>query len=184
MKISGVNVGFDTDIIITIKVPLIERESLTGLFEEINNFQDYADYTLTLEKTKRPRSLDANSYMWALCDKIAQAVRNTTKEEVYRRAIREVGVFSDVAVQEEAYEELVKTWNKNGIGYFSEVFDSMLTDKDGNPMKRVRLYHGSHNYNQKQLSRVIDWVVDECKRLDIQVLTERKIKEMEASWKN
>lgn len=183
MKISEVNVGFDKDIIITIKVPLMERESLTDLFEAVNTFDKNTDYTLSLEKTKKPRSMDANSYMWVLCDKIAKAI-NTTKEEVYRRAIREAGVFNDVAVQEgEPYETLMRAWKKNGIGWFGEAFSSKLTDKDGNPMKRVRLYMGSHEYKQKELSRVIDWVVDECKRLNLQTLPPNKIKELEAQWK-
>lgn len=181
MKISDFNIGFDTDIIITIKVPLIEKESLTDLFGELERFDKTADYTLTLGKTKKPRSVDANSYMWVLCDKIAKVIR-TTKEEVYRTAIRSVGVFSDVGVQEEAVEELIKTWRKNGIGYFAEEFNSSLVDNQGNPMKRVRLYHGSHTYTQKQLSRCIDYIVEECKRLDLQTLTPKQIKEMEAQW--
>lgn len=183
MKISDFNIGFDTDIIITIKVPLTERESLTDLFEEASNIDKYADYTLSLEKVKGKRSQNANSYMWVLCDKIARVIR-TTKEEVYRRAVREVGVFNDVAVQDgEPCETLLRTWSKNGIGWFGEAFSSTLTDKDGNPMKRVRLYMGSHEYKPKDMSRLIDWVVDEARRLDLSTLTPRQIEELKAQWK-
>ena len=97
MRISDLNIGFDTDIIITIKVPLTERESLTDLLEEASRLDKEQEYTLIFEKTKKSRSQNANSYLWVLCDKIARVVR-TTKEEVYRKAIREVGVFNDVAV--------------------------------------------------------------------------------------
>lgn len=182
MKISEVNVGFNKDIVFTIKVPLIERESLTDIFHAVETFNNGFDYTFILEKTKKTRSMDANAYMWVLCDKIAH-VLNSTKEEVYRRAIKAVGVFTDVAVQDgEPCDQLIRTWGGNGIGYFAEMFDSTLFDIEGNPMKRVRLYKGSHTYEQPQLSRVIDWLVGEAKGLDLQVLTENKIREMEAQW--
>ena len=39
-----------------------------------------------IRRVGKKRSLDANSYMWVLCGKIADAV-GITKEEVYRRNI-------------------------------------------------------------------------------------------------
>ena len=122
--------------------------------------------------------MDANSYMWVLCDKIAKII-HTTKEEVYRKAIREVGVFDDVGVLEEAVASLVDTWGKNGIGFFSEIFDTELTALNGKRMKKVRLYKGSHHYSQPELSRLIDFIVEEAKGLNIETLTAEKIKELE-----
>lgn len=174
-------VGFDNGITITFTFPLSERESLEPLLEVIGNFS--GEYELSFFKAKKERSKDANAYMWVLCDKIAKVI-GSTKEEIYRRAIKSVGVFSDVAVQEgEPCATLVSSWGSNGIGYFSEMFDSSLTDKQGRKMKRVRLYEGSHKYSQEDMSRLITWVVDEAKALNIEVLSEDKIKELEETWK-
>ena len=182
--LSRPEIGFSNGITITFRFPLSEREALKPLIEIIENYDEKKEYELTFDKTKKKRSMDANAYMWVLCDKIAKVIRST-KEEVYRKAIREVGVFSDIAVQEgEPCEHLIQTWNKWGIGYFAEMFDSKLIDKKGNPMKRVRLYQGSHEYSQEELSPVIDYIVEEAKNLNIEVLSDRKIKELEASWKN
>ena len=138
---------------------------------------------LILRPIRKRRSKDANAYMWVLADKIADAI-NSTKENVYRRAIKEVGVFNDVAVQRgEALGDLIATWNGNGIGWFCEVFDSGLADNKGQKMKRVRLYKGSHLYDTKEMSRLIDYIVEEARDLDIETDTPDQIARMKASWK-
>lgn len=121
---------------------------------------------------KQKRSNDANSYMWILCDKIADAI-NSTKEEVYREAIAQVGIFRDVAIREEAVNDLVDLWSNRGIGWFADIFDSKL---DG--CKRVRLYSGSHTYNTKEMSRLIDYIVQQAKELDIETLTPAELSQM------
>jgi hypothetical protein len=131
-----------------------------------------------IEPQRVRRSLDANAYCWVLCDRIADVLRST-KEEVYRRAIREVGVFQDVAVQQgSAVKTLVQTWTSRGIGWIAEVFDSSLIDRSGKRMMRVRLYSGSHIYDTKEMSRLIDWLVDEAKGLGIETLPEDELKRM------
>lgn len=181
--VSRPEVGFDEGITITLRLPITAREEIRPILDVIENFSPEEDYVLSLSKAKKPRSMNANSYMWVLCDKIADVTR-TTKEEVYRKAIREVGVFNDVAVQEgEACQMLVKSWGGNGIGYFAEVFNSLLHDKEGRPMKRVRLYEGSHKYNSKEMSRCIDYIIDEAKNLGIETMTPNQIEELKNTWK-
>ena len=176
-------VGFNNGIVVSFRFSIKDREEIKPLLDTIDSYDESKEYELEFRKAKKKRSMDANSYMWVLCSQIAKVIKST-KEEVYRKAIREAGVFSDIAVQEgEPCESLIKTWDSWGIGYFCEKFDSGLTDKRGNPMARVRLYKGSHQYSQEELAPVIDYVVEEAKGLGIPVLTESKIKEMEAAWK-
>ena len=136
---------------------------------------------LKIENKRLKRSRNANAYMWVLCDKIAYAI-NATKEDVYRDAIRFVGVFADVGVQEEAIDALIADWNSHGIGWYADIFDSGLEDKYGNPMKRVRLYKGSSRYDKKQMSRLIDFIVNEAKNLGIETETPEEIERMKSTW--
>ena len=53
------------------------------------------EYDLTVKKYREKRSLNANSYMWVLLDKLA-AKLNTGREELYKRYIRDVGIFFDI----------------------------------------------------------------------------------------
>jgi len=112
-----------------------------------------------------------------LCDKIADAIRST-KTEVYKMAVREVGVFHDMAVLEEDVEEVDRVWRNNGIGWFTDKFDSKL---DG--CKRMRFYHGSSLYDSKQMSRLIDYVIAEAQELGIPVVSDEELEMMKSMWR-
>lgn len=145
---------------------------LTDELEQVNNLYHIDPKTplnAKIEPYTQKRSLNANSYMWVLCDKIADAI-HATKEEVYRKAIREVGVFNDVAVTKHALPHLIETWTSRGVGWLVDTFDSKL---DG--CKRARLYTGSHEYDTKQMSRLIDYIVEEAKELGIETLTPNEL---------
>ena len=49
-------------------------------------------YDVEIKEHREHRSLNANSYCWVVCEKIAKAI-NSTKIDVYKRAIRDVGTF-------------------------------------------------------------------------------------------
>lgn len=49
-------------------------------------------YDVEIKEHREHRSLNANSYCWVICEKIAKAI-NSTKIDVYRRAIHDVGTF-------------------------------------------------------------------------------------------
>lgn len=126
---------------------------------------------------REKRSLDANRYCWKLCDKIAQRIRST-KEEVYRDAIRSVGVFSDVVVYADAVESLVNGWERNGTGWFAETVDNVAE------MKTIRLYYGSSTYNTQQMARLIDEIINYCKDVGVEYLAPAELERMKAAWQS
>lgn len=140
-------------------------------------FADFKGKTYTISREKKKRSLDSNSYCWVLIEKIAQAI-HSTREEVYRKAIKEVGRYDDVAVIDKAANGFCEGWSNNGIGWFTETFDSTLKG-----CKKVRCYYGSSTYDTKEMSRLIDYIVDEAKGLEIETLTPNEIAELNAKWK-
>ena len=123
--------------------------------------QDFAalkdhDVRVEIKKWRKKRSLDANAYAWVLIDKIAQAT-GVPKTEVYRQAIREIGGVSDiVAVPDNAVDKFREGWSKQGIGWQTEILDS----KPG--YKRIVVYYGSSTYDTKQMSALIDSLVQEA----------------------
>ena len=125
-----------------------------------------------IEPCTYKRSLNANSYMWVLCDEIAKTI-HSTKEDVYRKAIREVGVWQDVACTLAGLPTLVDIWTSRGLGWLVDTFDSKLEG-----CKRVRLYTGSHNYDTKQMARLIDYIVGEAKELGIETMTPDELAQM------
>ena len=125
---------------------------------------------------RKKRSLNANSYMWILCDKIADAI-NTTKEQVYQDAVKQVGVWADIAVERAALARFMLHWESKGIGYFTEFYDTELKD-----WSKVRCYYGSSMYDPKEMSRLVDYIVEQAKDLDIETETPEEIARMKQMW--
>jgi len=134
-------------------------------------------YLITLEKESKKRSLNANAYLWVLCDKIAKKV-GASKETVYKKNVREVGVFDVVEVANgEAVAKFIDRWEHMGVGNMAEPIGSA---RDG--YTNIVAYYGSSNYDTNEMTRLIDAVVDEAKSLGIETLTDDEILRMEASW--
>lgn len=131
---------------------------------------------VTIEPERKKRSLDANAYMWTLCEKIADKI-HVSRGDVYRRAIRERGAFEDMAIQTIALGDFIRMWQANGIGWLVDVFDSTLPR-----CKRVRCYFGSSVYDSKQMSRLVDYIVDEAKEIGIETMTPDELKELIDRW--
>lgn len=133
---------------------------------------------LTVEiKDGQKRSLTANAYAWVLIDKLAEKTR-IPKSEIYRQTIREIGGVSEtVCVVEKAAEHLKEVWESNGIG-FQAVEEPSKLDKCVN----MTLYYGSHLYDTKQMSRMIDTLVSECQLQGIQTATPGEIANLLSLW--
>lgn len=126
---------------------------------------------------RHKRSLDANAYMWRLLEEISKLI-HIPREELYRKAIREVGEFDDVAVIGKAVPAFVRGWSERGIGWFTETFDSKLAG-----CVKVRVYYGSSSYDSKQMARLIDYVVEDAQHLGIETLTPDELRRMKDEWK-
>ena len=137
---------------------------------------DFKPGEYTISRTKKKRSLDASAYSWVLIDKIAE-VLHFSKEEVYRRAVREYGVSEVYCGFPEAIEILVRA-HEGGLGFQFEKFDSKIPG-----CINVRLYFGQSSYDTHQMSVFIDGLVQDAKNLDIEVLSDRELSLLKEGWK-
>ena len=129
-----------------------------------------SEVNLSIEKFRPARSLDANALLWKLCFEIAKKI-GSTKEEVYRKHIREVGEYTPLPIRADAVESFKQIWSAHGTGWFAEVVDDSKIDG----YKLVFAYHGSSIYNSEQMHRLIESVLDTAKELEISVLSEREL---------
>ena len=162
----------DSNLTILINIALTDGEEAEKFVESLEE----CEYRLSASRYRRKRSLNANAFLWTMCEKIADRLR-MPKTDIYRHAIKEVGVFHDMAVAAKDLYEVQRIWESNGIGWFTESFDSRLEN-----CVRVRFYHGSSLYDTKQMSRLIDYIVDEAHALGIETETEENIRRMIESW--
>lgn len=133
--------------------------------------------SLKVTKQKKRRSLDSNAYFWILVDKLSQRL-NIPKEEIYRNAIKNIGGVSEtVCVKNEAVERLRLGWEKNGIGWQTDTMPSKLPG-----CTNVILYYGSSTYDQNQMTRLIDNIVQDCKAVGIETLTPLELARLICEW--
>lgn len=143
---------------------------------EVDELKD-KELELSLKPYRNKRSLDANAYFWELCGKLAVKLNRRTNE-IYREYIKDIGDnYEIVCVQEKALERLIRNWTKNGLGWQTETLDSKI---DG--CKNVVLYYGSSEFDTKQMSRLIDFVVTDCKAQGIETLTPIELKRLTDDW--
>ena len=136
-------------------------------------------YNLEVKEHRKKRSLDANAYAWVLIHKLAAAMR-TEPEEVYLMNIPRVGYnFTPMCVREQDVERFKKTWQSNGLGW--PVMDLGPSQVPG--CRNLMAYHGSSTYDTNQMSRLIDNLVQDCKALDIETLSEEKLALLKEGWK-
>lgn len=151
-----------------------EREMIDWLM----HYETRMPMDIEIRQKKKKRSLDANAYCWVLCDKIASAV-GTTKEEVYKSHIRDVGVFTDICLTEEACEYYLSMWSEKGIGWFAEELPNCKIPK----CRKIRAYYGSSVYDTKQMARLIDNLIYEAKQIGgIETLPPDELERMKAAW--
>ena len=151
---------------------------MIGTKKEIVNWLDtQPDKEYEIKEHRQKRSLDANGYLWVLISKIQQ-VLNIPKEVIYKDVIRDIGVYEVVPIKNEAVNKFCEAWQKNGLGWITETTKSKL---DG--YTNVLAYYGSSEYNTKEMARLIDSVVEECKLLDIETKSDEEIKSLVEAWK-
>ena len=151
---------------------------MIGTKKEIQSWLDtQPDKEYEIKEHRKKRSLDANGYLWVLISKIQQ-VLNVPKEVIYKDVIRDIGVYEVVPIKNEAVDKFREAWQKNGLGWITETTKSKL---DG--YTNVLAYYGSSEYDSKEMSRLIDEVVQECRVLDIETKSDEEIKSLVEEWR-
>lgn len=158
---------------------LNEKQAAMDMYDE---FHEAEKLSIKICKYRQKRSLDANRYFWHLCGELAKKLSDEgvlhTKEDIYRDAIKKIGVWIDDEVIPEKVQWRCAAWERLGTGWITERVDFSA---DGN-REIIRFYYGSSQYNTKQMSKLIDNIVQDCKEQGIQTMTPDQIAEMKARW--
>ena len=71
-------------------------------------------------------------------------------------------------------------WQDKGIAWFCETAD---TEYIGDiEFKIINAYYGSSSFNSKQMSRLINDLVEDCKEVGIETKSDAEIKSLLESW--
>ena len=133
---------------------------------------------LTIKPYKPKRSLSANAYMWVLVGKLADAT-GISSTEIYRNTVKQLGISQLIVINAAAAPAFKRVWEHYGLGWFVDDVDE---DTSGSVI--LRAYYGSSTYNRKQMAALIDLVVQDCKQLGIETLTERELRLLCDKWES
>ena len=140
---------------------------LPRILEFVANLDYDNDFELSIDKVKANRSNDANRYFWQLVGQLSEKI-NVSPEDIYRTYIKDIGGNYEVMpIKDEAVETWQSIWRQRGIGWQCDIVgESKLRG-----YTNVICYYGSSTYNTKQMSRLIDLCVQDCKEQGIETMT-------------
>lgn len=158
-----------------IKIP---REFLGAVMGWLRKKKD-KPYDFTIKEHRKRRSLDANAFAWVLIGKLSEAMR-IPPVEVYIEAIQSIGGnYEVIPIREAAAGKFQKIWSKQGLGW--PCIDMGPSKIPG--YRNLQAYYGSSTYDTKQMSLLIDSLVQDCKALDIETLCEEKLSLLKEEWR-
>lgn len=124
-----------------------------------------------IERKRKKRSNDANALCWKLCTEIANVLR-TDKDSIYIDMLKKYGQ-SDIVSVASAVD--VKPYFK-----YYDVFGKGSVN--GKEFIHYKVYKGSSEYDTREMSILIDGIIDEAKALDIEVISESERALLLAEW--
>lgn len=174
VKAGKITRQFSGDYEVTLIVPKQEENNMEPLNELLN---DEKLKVCKIDHKKKRRSLNANSYCFVLCQKIAEKIGNT-KEYVYKQAIKQVGQFEILPIRNDAVERWIEAWESKGLGWQSEIMRDSKLEGYVNTIN----YYGSSVYTTKEMSFLIDEIVTQAKELNINTMTPAEIEQLKEQW--
>lgn len=145
---------------------------ITKFLKEIFNLDKETIYDVKIDKHREKRSLNANAYLWELCTQIGNILRKS-KEEVYLEMLVDYGQSIMVSVLSDI--------KLNGFyKYYKEAGKSILNGKE---FTHYKIYKGSSEYNTKEMSILLDGIVQEARQLGIRTKENEELEKMIDKWK-
>lgn len=143
--------------------------------EEMKEFK----LDIDLKKHREKRSNKANNYFWEMLTQICE-LKDLNPLDDYKRRVKELGIFKITRIEAKDFKTLKKTWENWGEAWFCELADrEFIGDRE---FYITHLYYGSSSFNTKQMSRLIDGVVQDCMQFGIETKPQAEIEAMLKEW--
>lgn len=127
--------------------------------------------TFEIKKYHAKRTLNSNSYCWALIGKIADELR-TSKEEVYLEMLERYGQSLLIPV--------IPGNKPDGFFKYYKFFQESTIN--GKKAEWYKVFKGSSQYNTKEMSILIDGIVSEARDLGIETIPPEEIEMLKGMW--
>lgn len=82
-------------------------------------------------------------------------------------------------MKNEEVEYFKSAWENKGLGYICEDLGKSKLEN----FENLRLYYGSSSYNTKDMARLINSIVEDCKLQGIETLPSEELQSLIDGWK-
>lgn len=181
MEFTGKFVGLSSDVIRgTVNITFSVNEKKT-ILDNMTMLEDAEKLKITVSKHHKKRSLDANAYYWVILTKLAEKL-NISKTELHNRLLQDYGqiekddsgqsiIFSikseiDISRRYDIYAKPIGTGTVNGKEFTHYV-----------------LLKGSHTYDSREMSVLINGLIYEAKLQGIETLPPDELERMLKAWR-
>ena len=142
---------------------------------------DDSVYDVILHKEKR--SLSQNSYYWKIESMVADKLR-ISKNRLHNQMLRDFGqiqyvgdkvIWMEIPDTDEAEDQVLEATT-----YHLKPTSRVLVGNDGITYRVYVMLRGSHEYNTREMSILLDGLLQEAKQLGIEVMTPNQLAELRA----
>lgn len=150
----------------------LQFEMLEGNATEIEGLNN-VDLDVEAKRHRNKRSKDANALLWECIGRISSAT-NADKWQVYLELLKRYGKFTYICVKPSVVDAVKSQWRETEV----------LGEIDINGEKAVQLlcYFGSHTYDTKEFSRLLEGTLSEMEEMNIERPTSEEMQRSLEKW--
>lgn len=123
------------------------------------------------KQERKKRSLDANAYYWKLLNEIGNVLKKS-KDELHIEMLQSYGQHEPVSVRSDI----------DVMGYFKYYKVNGISHVNGKEFTHYLVYKPSSEMDSKEMSILIEGVVQEAQQLGIETLPPHKLAGMIKEW--
>lgn len=177
MKILAQRINMQYDETGKPQIVLTTNENRLSLQQEVAELKQIInkgkELSVEVKVHRHKRSLNANAYFWLLLSEMA-AILHTTKDELYLVMLERYGVYTHLIVKPNVVERVKEEWRT-----VRELGEVVVNGAKG---VQLQCYFGSSTYDTKEMSVLIDGVVQEAKELGINTMAPDELARIKSEW--
>ena len=116
----------------------------------------------------------------AIWDKYREKDVDVEVKQYREKRSLDVGRFTPIPIKEEAVERWCENWSSGGTGWFCDIVDNSKFKG----YKLIHAYYGTSTYDSKEMSIIIDYLVDDAEQMGIPIpLGKDEMERLKADWR-
>lgn len=149
--------------------------------DEATAFLNMDKLDVEIKKHSKKRSKEANRYYWELSSRLAEAL-HVSKPYIHNYLLRKYGQLEIISGQAiyavlPDTDEAMKKADEDQMVHLRPTSEVKI-GKDGTMFRTYMMIKGSHEYNTKEMSELIDGLISECKEMGIETIPLAELERM------